>query len=51
MFGRRELCEPQVSVAQAVAMVRAGHLPETVVGFVRGRREQRAFLAEIGGVR
>ena len=53
MFGRREVCEPRlprVTVAEAVAMVRAGHSVETVAGFVGdgvGRRELRVFLTRV----
>jgi hypothetical protein len=46
---RRVQCEPRVSVVQAVAMVRAGHDPLSVLPFVRGRRDERAFLAQVGG--
>jgi hypothetical protein len=46
---RRRECEPRVSVAQAVAMVRAGHQPEMVVPYLRGRRDEREFLARTGG--
>jgi hypothetical protein len=49
MFRRREVCQPAVTVAQAVAMVRSGHQVDTVAQYVRGRRDQRAFLALIGG--